>query len=452
MSNPAFDGFPSVTVHFRSRISAAIDRYSLQSGLSHFKRSPFMRIWTLWVNVRGEWRLLDQHKNTNILGDCCCHAFVICSSKRLLVDGVRLCQDGRNGVESKQMHLAVFMLSGDVVSPLEVVGPHLRTVVALDRERSEPIASQARRETERPSPHQGVSASESSAQTRPPEQHAIETAVGIVRNSELSNVVDRSFPGRFDIAHPVISHGRKASSEHRPPVPIVHNCVVVNESLLFPEMTTSVTPPATFPQITEMTSFEEVRGPSSSRFGTVRLVRRATGSGFEYFAAKYYNPGSSHESGHAFTDRMLGCLGLSHPHVMRIVGLIAPVKERGPIVLMPYSELGSLEDVLNRVRLHDPPAVWNNATKLRMIVSLVSGLNHLHSKGIVHHELKPTNLIVQPDGSIRFCGYLTSAIAKNQFTRASQIGSASYIAPEQFKEREDEEKVWDLKIDVFHLV
>jgi serine/threonine protein kinase len=198
-----------------------------------------------------------------------------------------------------------------------------------------------------------------------------------------------------------------------------------------------------------MAGLEEVRTLSSSRFGAVRLVRRPNGAEFEYFAAKYYNAGENWEDLQSFGDRVRGLVRLSHPSVMPVVGLIQPTKTAGPIVLTPYSEIGSLADVLERVRRNDPPPIWDDAGKLRMIVSLISGFAYLHSQGVVHREVKPSDLIVQPEGSIRICGYLTSVLEEHKFTRASQVGAPSYMAPEVYEDRENEQKSRDPKTDVF---
>jgi serine/threonine protein kinase len=205
--------------------------------------------------------------------------------------------------------------------------------------------------------------------------------------------------------------------------------------------------PPNVPTITDLAGIEEVRTLSSSRFGSVRLVRRATESDFEYFAAKHYHAGDNREG--AFHDRVRGLVALSHPCVMPVVGLIPPTKTAGPIILTPYSELGSLADVLERVRRNDPPAVWNDAGRRRMIVSLISGFAYLHSQGVVHREVKPSDLIVQADGSIRICGYMTSVLEEHKFTRASQVGAPSYMAPEVYEDRENEQKSRDPKTDVF---
>jgi serine/threonine protein kinase len=203
------------------------------------------------------------------------------------------------------------------------------------------------------------------------------------------------------------------------------------------------------PTITDLAGIEEVRTLSSSRFGSVRLVQRAIDGGFEYFAAKYYNPGDNRDGLRRFHDRVRGLVSLSHPCVLPIVGLIPPTKTTGPIVLTPYSEIGSLSDVLDRVRRKDAPQFWNEAGKLRMIVSLICGFHYLHSQGVVHREVKPSDLIVQSDGSIRICGYLTSILEEHRYTQASQVGAPSYMAPEVYEDRENEQKLRDPRTDVF---
>jgi serine/threonine protein kinase len=43
-------------------------------------------------------------------------------------------------------------------------------------------------------------------------------------------------------------------------------------------------------------------------------------------------------------------------------------------------------------------------TKLRMIIHLMTGLEYLHNRGIVHRELKPRDIIVDSDDSLHLCG------------------------------------------------
>jgi serine/threonine-protein kinase len=228
----------------------------------------------------------------------------------------------------------------------------------------------------------------------------------------------------------------------------VDGAVVVNENLLFPLESPAASEKPKL--ITELAGLEEERQLGASRFGTIRLLRRPNENGdFDCFAAKFYNPGNNREGRQSFEQRLKPFLELSHPHVMPIVGVIPPTKSTGPIFITPYSEVGSLEDVLDRVRRNDAPSFWNDCGKVRMIVSLVSGLHYLHSHGIVHRELKPADLIFNSDGTIRICGYVTSILEEHQFIRASQVNGPSYMAPEIYDDEHEGFKVRDPKTDVF---
>jgi hypothetical protein len=226
--------------------------------------------------------------------------------------------------------------------------------------------------------------------------------------------------------------------------------VVINEQMLLSETPQRYSPGTDL--ITNLTGLEQLRELGSSRFGAVRLLRRANSDGtFDLFAAKFYNAGDNREGRQPFEDLMKRLLKLSHSHVMPIVGVIPPTKVCGPILLTPYSEIGSLQTVLSAVRLSASPAIWNNATKLRVIVGLVSGLNYLHKNGIVHRELKPSDLILQADGSIRICGYATSIFDEQKYTKPTEVNCPSYMAPEVYDDEYDQKRTRDPKTDVFSL-
>jgi serine/threonine protein kinase len=169
----------------------------------------------------------------------------------------------------------------------------------------------------------------------------------------------------------------------------------------------------------------------------------------EYFAVKFYNIGDNRDGLQAFRDPIKPFVELLHPRVMPIVGVIEPTKTRGPIIITRYSESGSLSDVFDRVRNNDPPSFWTSEGQLGMIVGLISGFLYLHSQGTFHREVKPSDLIIESDGSIRICDYVTSMFAEHHYSRASQVGSPSYMAPEVYEDRSVGDKVRDPKTDVF---
>lgn len=190
-----------------------------------------------------------------------------------------------------------------------------------------------------------------------------------------------------------------------------------------------------------ITDMAEVRELSTIRSGRVRVV---TTSGGELLAVKLYPAGDRQATRAAFMERMQPFLVLDHPNVMRIRGLVCPTDSAGPIVLTEFSEVGSLEDVLEAVGRGSPPLFWTEEARMKIVLGLVAGIEYLHGAGVVHGELKPSDVIIEQDGSPRICGYLTSCFTNAQLTKASQGCSLAYKAPELYGTAEK-----DAKVDVF---
>ncbi|MCD7947460.1 MAG: Stk1 family PASTA domain-containing Ser/Thr kinase [Oscillospiraceae bacterium] len=76
---------------------------------------------------------------------------------------------------------------------------------------------------------------------------------------------------------------------------------------------------------------------------------------------------------------------------------------------------------------------WQEA--LHFIIQIMKGLSHAHSRGIIHRDIKPHNIMVLRDGSAKVADFgiarLTSA-SQTTFTQEA-LGSVHYISPEQAK-------------------
>ncbi|MDR1473282.1 MAG: protein kinase [Lactobacillales bacterium] len=210
------------------------------------------------------------------------------------------------------------------------------------------------------------------------------------------------------------------------------------------------------PLITEMTGLVDVRELGSSRFGAIRLVRRPNldVGGDERFAAKFYNTGDNRDIGEAFWRLVHPFPDFDHPCIEPIVGIVPPTKKgKGPIVLAPFSPGLSLEDVLVAERRNDPPAFWTRTAKVNVAWCIGSGLHYLHSKGVVHRELKPSDIIITIDegGNViaQVSGSLTSVLEEHKYARTTQVGGPSYMAPEVYNDEAEGRKERDQKTDVF---
>ena len=82
---------------------------------------------------------------------------------------------------------------------------------------------------------------------------------------------------------------------------------------------------------------------------------------------------------------------------------------------------------------------WREA--LHFITQIMRGLSHAHSRGIIHRDIKPHNIMVLRDGSVKVADFgIACLAARNGQTMAGReaLGSVHYISPEQAKgERAD---------------
>ena len=128
-------------------------------------------------------------------------------------------------------------------------------------------------------------------------------------------------------------------------------------------------------------------------------------------------------------------LQLDHPNLLRIIRV--QDKSR-PYIAMEYLPGQTLGDLLRNVHpLPEPDAV--------RIASLVCGaLAYLHGKGVVHRDLKPQNIMLCNDGSVRIMDF---GIARSQGSRrltfvgfTPAMGTPDYMAPEQVRGSRGDER------------
>ena len=137
---------------------------------------------------------------------------------------------------------------------------------------------------------------------------------------------------------------------------------------------------------------------------------------------------------------------LDHPHVVRAID--ADIHEGCPYIVMEYLEGDDLEHVLaRRGPLKEDAAITYMAQAAR-------GLAHAHERGVIHRDIKPTNVFLTNTGIVKVldlgCGELfgSGAQAGNVFDTDEGIvvGTTDFMSPEQVKD-----KPIDARTDLFSL-
>ena len=116
---------------------------------------------------------------------------------------------------------------------------------------------------------------------------------------------------------------------------------------------------------------------------------------------------------------------LSHPHVVTVYD--AGDDGGRPYIVMEYVEGETLAQLLRR-RGRLPP---HEATALA--AQAVAGLACAHAAGLVHRDVKPGNLILRSDGTLKVADFgIARAAEATALTQAGAVlGTAAYLSPEQ---------------------
>jgi hypothetical protein len=120
-------------------------------------------------------------------------------------------------------------------------------------------------------------------------------------------------------------------------------------------------------------------------------------------------------------DRQAQTAGrLCHPHIVKVF-------DRGSdFLVLEYLQGLSLSTILrDRGRMEVADA-------LRVLAPLASALDHMHSRGVVHRDVQPGNVIVLADGSPRLIDFGASCLVDRPLeTWDRLLGTPSHMAPEQ---------------------
>jgi eukaryotic-like serine/threonine-protein kinase len=128
-----------------------------------------------------------------------------------------------------------------------------------------------------------------------------------------------------------------------------------------------------------------------------------------------------------FHDESQAVAMLSHPNIVGVFD-VSQVDGREFIVM----ELIDGITLKQYMRKRGGCLNWREA--LHFISQIMQGLKHAHSRGIIHRDIKPQNIMVLRDGSVKVTDFGIARSTNSQATVTQEaIGSVHYISPEQAK-------------------
>ena len=135
---------------------------------------------------------------------------------------------------------------------------------------------------------------------------------------------------------------------------------------------------------------------------------------------------------------------LNHPNIVHIYDY--GELDDNPFIVIEYVRGETLAEKIKR---RESISI---AHKLKLMTELCAGLAHAHAAGIVHRDVKPSNLMVDQDDRLKILDFGIARVADSNLTRfgvlasqlVMQIGTPGYMSPEQIQGGEI-----DARADVF---
>ncbi len=118
---------------------------------------------------------------------------------------------------------------------------------------------------------------------------------------------------------------------------------------------------------------------------------------------------------------------LNHPNIVKVYDV--SFGERIQYIVMEYVDGITLKEYITEQGMIN----WKEAIHFEM--QILAALQHAHDKGIIHRDIKPQNIILLQDGSIKVADFGIARFARSETKTMTNgaIGSVHYISPEQAK-------------------
>ena len=114
-----------------------------------------------------------------------------------------------------------------------------------------------------------------------------------------------------------------------------------------------------------------------------------------------------------------------HPNIVAILDF--GEDDGMPFLAMEYVDGRSLDAILKTSARLDP------ARSVGIIAQVLSALGFAHQNGIVHRDVKPSNIMVLNSGEVKVADFGIARIDASEFTIVGDLlGTPAYMAPEQF--------------------
>ena len=164
------------------------------------------------------------------------------------------------------------------------------------------------------------------------------------------------------------------------------------------------------------------------------------------FLPKNYS--SNEEAKARFIREAQSASALDHPNICTIHE-IAETDDGRLYISMAYYDGETLKDKIEKGAIGAEEVI-------KISRQAAEGLNAAHKRGIIHRDVKPANIFIVNDGTVKILDFgLAKSAAKDQLTQiGTTIGTCAYMSPEQAKGDDVDARtdIWSLGVVMYEMI
>lgn len=126
---------------------------------------------------------------------------------------------------------------------------------------------------------------------------------------------------------------------------------------------------------------------------------------------------------------------LSHPSIVEVYDVNFDGMPK--FMVMEYIDGITLKEYMETA---DGPLSWTDS--VHFTIQILRALQHAHARGVIHRDIKPHNIMLFTDGTVKVMDFGISKIAREEVKSSTEhtLGSVHYISPEQAQGQSTDEK------------
>ena len=159
-----------------------------------------------------------------------------------------------------------------------------------------------------------------------------------------------------------------------------------------------------------------------------------------YVAIKVLSSGSDPEMFVRFQDESKTAGKLEHENIVKVYDF--DLQEGLPYLVMELLDGETLETIIKTQKVAGLPIQLLD--KVEIMLQVGKGLQYAHAENVVHRDIKPGNIMVLPNGTVKVMDFGIARVMDKDGTRRTRqgdiAGTVLYMAPEQFSGRDADKR------------